>query len=92
MPVTRIEYSAGALIDGWPSSDIEQIDTAATEANLANILRNLTDSPRAEVVVTWESTKDRILGDWKDFDEERAAYDALRDFPWYDAERWAIWK
>ena len=88
MPVSHIEFSAGGLIEGWSSAEIEALDIQATEAKLVRILRDITDSPDAEIEITWESVSDKIFGTWTYASEKDEALEALRDYPWYDAQRW----
>jgi hypothetical protein len=92
MPVSRIEFSAGGLIDGWSSAEVEALDTQATETKLTRILREITDSPDAEIVITWESIADKVFGSWGYSTEKEEALEALRDYPWYDAQRWGEFK
>lgn len=92
MPASRIEFSAGGLIDGWPSADVEALDIHVTEARLVKILRDITDSPDAEIAITWDSVADKVFGKWTYSTEQEEVLEALRDYPWYDAQRWGEFK
>lgn len=89
MPATYIEFNTGGLFYGWSDTDTASIDKDATEVSLIAILRDIA-GPQAEIVITWEDGNDAVFGDWQTPTEQEDVGMEIRDFPWYDAQRWAV--
>ena len=93
-------HTAGAM-NGWTQADIDACDMLDTEATLKSLIeRDIRAATEIQDVTVTVSSEDR--GDfWRisnaaDAMEERdldeIVRDTLTDFPWYDAQRWAVFK
>jgi hypothetical protein len=92
-------HTAGAM-DGWAQEDLDRLDVLDTEATLADVLaREVREATEVDDVTVEVRREDR--GDFwsisaadameqRDIDE--IVRETLMDFPWYDAQRWAVFK
>jgi hypothetical protein len=88
--VTLINFYASGLTYGWEEEDVEKIDIGETENKLIQILREI--APFASFNIFWEEGNDQFFGKWEDQNEEQNLKTEIADFPWYDADRWCVFK
>jgi hypothetical protein len=88
MPATHIEFNTGGLFYGWSDADVASIDKDSTEEKLIGILRDI--APHATITILWADGNDKVFGDWQSPTEQEDTRMAIADFPWYDAQRWAV--
>ena len=103
MPKIHVTVHTAGAMDGWTADDRERFDVLDTEANLARLLRrdiaDATGLAEADITIDvrredagdrWHISGARDAMEQRDLDE--ATRDALIDFPWHDAQRWAVFK
>jgi hypothetical protein len=101
MATISITVHTASAYDGWAQEDRDRLDVLDTEAKLADVLagkvREATEVDDVTVEVRREDRGDfwSISGaadamEQRDLDE--IVRETLIDFPWYDAQRWAVFK
>jgi hypothetical protein len=90
VPATDIEFNTGGLFYGWSEADVASVDKDATEASLIKILSDI--APGANIVILWVDGNDRLFGSWDSPTEKDDVRREISEYPWYDAQRWAVFK
>jgi hypothetical protein len=101
MATISITVHTGSAMEGWAQEDIDRLDVLDTEAKLAEVLaREVREATEVDDVTVEVRREDRgdfwSISDAADAMEQRDLDEMVRevliDFPWYDAQRWAVFK
>ena len=98
MASINVTVHTASAMDGWTQADRDAMDVINTEVNLKSVLeRDIREATEVEDVTVevrredrgdfWSISADNAM-EQRDLDE--IVRDTLNDFPWYDAQRWAV--